>query len=566
MASHKFIHVPTLFALLLLLITSCTTISTPEPTSKPSHTEPPSQPPTTVSAQLNLVTEPLPENRLNVPSVYSGNQLCYLGSYAMLAKFKDNDIEFRDVVANSGIGGSAAYIPEKSIIYDGYWYGCIGLAAKNQGYDYYIAALKGTQAIDNPLAQDFIGNAKDVIALENEDEALKLLKRLISSGIPVSVRLDTFFMKEPLISYTSRWEGIFDYMGSIHVPHNMTVTGYDENYVYLHDPIEKVEDKGKDIPVNTDSFLQAWASGNGPDWNKVFAQFVTKESLELVQIPAWNSGPYWMLFLGKRGTAKDIDELLSWNREIVANAAQEIRKATDTPAMYYAPDCEQMYQARKEFGFFLRENGYADAGNILVETSRLFRGLCWSIYQYDDLVTIADLQEQAAAKMQGESSALPNKEQDGKLSFEATKYINKKYNVSVSYPKHWLDDPTKTQFDLFKVHARPGLPVLSLASWDIWGNPSLEESVMGHVNWFKDNDHTNVDVISQLETTLADGTTPAYEIIIDFTNQDGWHGRNLYLQYYMDYKCFAAIATDGQDWYADYEPILREIVYSLQFE
>jgi len=46
----------------------------------------------------------------------------------------------------------------------------------------------------------------------------------------------------------------------------------------------------------------------------------------------------------------------------------------------------------------LKENGYEEAGNMFLEASELFRGLCQSPDQQADLLKIADLQEQALAK------------------------------------------------------------------------------------------------------------------------------------------------------------------------
>jgi hypothetical protein len=45
---------------------------------------------------------------------------------------------------------------------------------------------------------------------------------------------------------------------------------------------------------------------------------------------------------------------------------------------------------------FLKESGLAGAGEIFTEISGLFKGLCRSIHQCDDMQRIADLQEEAA--------------------------------------------------------------------------------------------------------------------------------------------------------------------------
>ena len=348
----------------------------PEPLASPEPSAPP-------LAELNLVTEPLEEKRLDVELVYSGGDqtgLCYLGSYAMLAKFDDGDIDFMDVIVNSGIGTSALYIPQANILFGGSFLGSIGLAAKNQGFGYYIVAFKGAQITDNFLCPDFPKDAKQVIYTDSEEEAFNLLKRLISTDIPVEVHLDLFPIKEPMMAHTT-WAK-YAFMEAPHVDHYMTITGYDDSYVYLNDPIEKASGKGKDIPVNISGFLDAWKNGNSSSFDE-----------------GARIGPYWMLFLGKRGTAKSADELISWNKDIAAEALGEIRKAADNPNINELWHCNEMYRARKELGTFLKQNGQVEAGNMFLQAAELFRGLCQSSNPKADLLKIADLQEQALRKL-----------------------------------------------------------------------------------------------------------------------------------------------------------------------
>jgi hypothetical protein len=385
---HKFASVLLALALVLfLVITSCTPSS--PPASEPSAPSEPSspEPPTTLLAELNLVDEPLAEKRLDVELVYSGADepaLCYLGSYAMLAKFNDTSIDFTDVVANSGMAASTLYVSGVNILTEGLFLWGIGLAAINQGFDYYIAALEGARITDDFMASDLPKKAKAVILLESEDEMFELLKRLISSDIPVEVHLDCNFIKDALITHTSYWKTILTYHETYldkHADHYFAVTGYDQNFVYLNDPTEKKAGMGKDIPVDISSFLEAWANGNHP-------------SFEL----GAGIGPYWMLFLGQRGTAKSTDELLSWNRDFATKAPHEIRKAADNPNIDSLLHCSNMYRERKEFGTFLKQNGYQEAGDMFIEAGELFEGLCSSSNQKADLLRIADLQEQALTK------------------------------------------------------------------------------------------------------------------------------------------------------------------------
>lgn len=379
MNDRKLISILILFALSpFWVMTSCASSSAPASSpSSPASLAP-------ILGELNLVTEPLAEKRLDVELVYSGGDetgFCYLGGYAMLAKFKDNEINFMDVIANSGIGTSAFYISQANLLMNGQEIGTIGIAAVNQGYDYYIAALEGAQLTDEFFAANLPEDAKQVLPIQSEDEAFILLRRLISSGIPVMVHVDISFIKEPLIKYTSYMKYIFEFIGSNPVDHYFTVTGYDDAFVYLNDPTEKAAGMGKDIPVGISGFLDAWENGNNPLFN------------EDTRI-----GPYWMLFLGERGEAKSADELLSWNKDTAAKASEEIRKAADNPNIVNILHCDEMYRARQEFGAFLKQNGYVEAGDMFIEASELFRGLSSSPNPKADFLMIADLQEQALTK------------------------------------------------------------------------------------------------------------------------------------------------------------------------
>lgn len=155
-------------------------------------------------------------------------------------------------------------------------------------------------------------------------------------------------------------------------------------------------------------------------------------------------------------------------------------------------------------------------------------------------------------------------EEAGGLSFKAAEYVNEEYHFAVSYPQRWIQDRLYGS-DVFRVKEADGTPVLAVAIWYGWPT-TLTNMAQGQVGWFRQHGYTDIKVVSQNETTLADGTTPAYEIVIDFTSEDGWRGRSLYLEVSKGDKWIALIATEGQDWYPAMEPLLREIIYSLRFE
>ena len=138
---------------------------------------------------------------------------------------------------------------------------------------------------------------------------------------------------------------------------------------------------GKDIPVTTEHFLEAWANGNHP-------------SFEL----GAGIGPYWMLFLSERGTPKTTEEILAWNRDLAVGAPDEIRAASVDPFVDSIIHCGNMCRERLEFGEYLKRNGYEAAGELFIEAGELFAALCYSDNQTADMLEIADLLEQALSE------------------------------------------------------------------------------------------------------------------------------------------------------------------------
>ena len=359
------------------------TSAAPAPAPAPVPAETPEAPASPL-ASLGLVDEPANEAKLDVALVYSGGEaagFCYLGSYAMLAKYADPGITFTDVIANSGVATSAVYMAPMNLLMNEFSIGSMGVAAGNQGFDYYLAALKGAQLTDEFFAADLVTDARQPLAMDSGEEAFELLKKLISSDIPVMVHLDISYLKDELSSQSSYLGDVFRFSGPGDVDHYMVVTGYNQDTIYLNDPTEPAPGKGKDIQVAVSGFMSAWENGNSPSLN------------EDARI-----GPYWMLFLGERGPARSAAELIAWNKEIGRGAPAAIRQAAERPNINDVMHCNEMYRARKEYGTFLKQNGHASAGDMFLEAAELFGKLCQSSSQQADLLKIADLQEQALAQ------------------------------------------------------------------------------------------------------------------------------------------------------------------------
>ena len=212
-----------------------------------------------------------------------------------------------------------------------------------------------------PAQFNFKESAKEVKYFSNKEEAARYLKSIISSGKPVMVHLDLYYVTDDFAKISPSWA-----WEKFHGSHFMTVTGYDENYVYINDPTDS-DLAIKNMPTSYKNFLEAWENGANP------------------QVMGHKLGPYWMLYLKDETKRKSIKEIMAWNKEISENTAFEIREALNYEMI------GEMAVGRLEFAKFLERNGYKEAASLYREAGNLYL----KKPEVNDLFLIADKEEQA---------------------------------------------------------------------------------------------------------------------------------------------------------------------------
>ena len=291
--------------------------------------------------------------QLNVPRVFTGEVLkeketeeapglCYLGAFAMLVLFDDPDLDFTEIVAYSGIGVTAKNVVPFVGLTNDFKANSIITGAENLGYNFGLGLLSGGKDSDNHFQFNFKESAKEVKYFSNKEEATRYLKSIISSDKPVLVHLDLYYVTDDFAKISPNWA-----WEKFHASHFMTVTGYDENYVYINDPTDP-DLAIKNMPTSHKNFLEAWENGANP------------------QLKGHKLGPYWMLYLKDKAKRKSIKEIVAWNREISKNTAFEIREALN----YFF--IGEMAVGRLEFTKFLERNGYQNAANLYREAGNLY--------------------------------------------------------------------------------------------------------------------------------------------------------------------------------------------------
>jgi len=291
--------------------------------------------------------------QLNVPRVFTGEVLkaketeegpglCYLGAFAMSVLFDDPDLDFTEIVAYSGIGVTAKNVVPFVGLTNDFKANSIITGAENLGYNFGLGLLSGGKDSDDQSQFNFKESAKEVKYFNNKEEATRYLKSIISSDKPVLVHLDLYYVTDGFAKISPSWA-----WEKFHASHFMTVTGYDENYVYINDPTDP-DLAIKNMPTSYKNFLEAWENGANP------------------QLKGHKFGPYWMLYLKDKAKRKSIKEIIAWNKEISKNTAFEIREALN----YFF--IGEMAVGRLEFAKFLERDGYQNAANLYREAGNLY--------------------------------------------------------------------------------------------------------------------------------------------------------------------------------------------------
>ena len=267
----------------------------------------------------------------------------------------------------------------------------VALAGQNLGYDIFAGISKGGRidstrnrppAMPKPQANAnvlFLEEQAKAIEYFNSDlEAVNYLKKVVASGYPVEVHLNVINVMNDFAAQSTDWlNRVENNPPQPNYSLFMVVTGYDADRIYLNDPT--APGKPTNLSLTTDRFLTAW---NVP-----------------VDMAEANLGPYWMVFWGKKGERKSVEDILNWNKQISSNVVSDLRLwAENTPGKVQSSFPSQIGQipfTRSAFADFLNKNGKHESALLYEQSSKLWLSLPTSNAAGDILRKIADLEEQA---------------------------------------------------------------------------------------------------------------------------------------------------------------------------
>ena len=158
-----------------------------------------------------------------------------------------------------------------------------------------------------------------------------------------------------------------------------------------------------------------------------------------------------------------------------------------------------------------------------------------------------------------------------KPAFEAKEYMNEEYGFSIKYPKEYLKKELITPGCVFKAIS-PARPPVPLPEVEVFIDDVEEDTTFADLkeltkagletSW----GGTDIEFVSDKETTLADGITPAHELVVEWSVAGAPRLKTLILSVIKENKWFSIVLTDIANYWPETEAELKEVAYSLQFK
>ena len=156
-----------------------------------------------------------------------------------------------------------------------------------------------------------------------------------------------------------------------------------------------------------------------------------------------------------------------------------------------------------------------------------------------------------------------------KPAFEVKEYVNEKYGFSIKYYKHYVEKEPIEPECVFKAvsSARPPIP---LPEVDVFVEDIEEGTAFADLREFTRADFEtfggrDIEVVSEKETTLADGT-PAHELVFEWSMAGSPRLKTFILSVIKEDQWFSIVLTNMADYWSETEAELKKVAYSLQFK
>lgn len=147
---------------------------------------------------------------------------------------------------------------------------------------------------------------------------------------------------------------------------------------------------------------------------------------------------------------------------------------------------------------------------------------------------------------------------------ESAEYVNEEYGFSVKYPSAWAENPDMERRNtVYNASETPyNIPGVSIGVNDIEEGVSFADELVADL---EEGGSTEIEVVSERESTLADGT-PASIVILQYTSADDYLIDALVLGVEKDGKRIYVLVYTVNIYAPFSEEQMSEVAHTLTFE
>jgi hypothetical protein len=277
---------------------------------------------------------------LDIPLLKTIWGSCYLNSLSSLIAYLDNSVTTAEVFTFAGIGAAISYSSYSKAFLPNPRMGTTVWLHSTSLHNYGAHFIVGHDVTGDDGTMVKAG-ATYRVKYSGADEALLYLKALLSSGRPVQVHVDKYYLPT-LTSYVAPNRGS---------SHSILVNGYESDSIFVTETYSDENDKDqfKNVRIPVAEFMEAWDKGGKRPG---------------VRSPV-KTGPYWMLFLleteGNQLNKASLSEILDMQREFSARNEETIRR--NLTSNFSRTAWNDIAIKKGLFADYLADNGYTDAAD-----------------------------------------------------------------------------------------------------------------------------------------------------------------------------------------------------------
>ncbi|MHC4663612.1 MAG: serine hydrolase [Planctomycetota bacterium] len=145
---------------------------------------------------------------------------------------------------------------------------------------------------------------------------------------------------------------------------------------------------------------------------------------------------------------------------------------------------------------------------------------------------------------------------------EEKEYKNEKYDFSIKYPVAYAEEKPQGKSEVFRARSEDGLPLLAVSVLDTVENTAFDELKDAFRAAIIFAGGEDPGFVSEKKTTLADGVTPAYELVAE-SRAKGIDIKTLHLWVVKRDKWFLVTATTTKRLWPEHSAEMKKILHTF---